>query len=248
MGERCQDDEDAIGAEGAAFDDLIRVEHEVLAQDRQAAGGARGDKIGVVALEMRRVGQHRETTRAALRIGRRQRDGVEIGADQPAARRGALDLGDEPVAPGGERSFERGDEAARRRRLARVALEVGAAAFRLGGGDFDALALADAGEHVAHTADFSLVMAIIFSSACRAAPLSIVRAARGMPSLRSLALPPTSSPAPVFNSTISRIAPVAPPSSARIVAALSAGSPPLRSVTATRFRPTALLVTEKRGT
>ena len=39
------DDENAVGAGGARFKDLIGVEHEILAQDRQMGGGARRREV-----------------------------------------------------------------------------------------------------------------------------------------------------------------------------------------------------------
>ena len=41
IGQRRHDQQDAIGPDPAAFDDLIRVEDEILAQDRQPAPPAR---------------------------------------------------------------------------------------------------------------------------------------------------------------------------------------------------------------
>ena len=71
----------------AAFDHLVGVDDEILAQHRQAGGGARRDQILVAALEIGRVGQHREAGRAARLIGAGEGGGIEIGADQ--ARRSA---------------------------------------------------------------------------------------------------------------------------------------------------------------
>ena len=46
--ERGDDQQDRVGADRARFGDLPRIDHEILAQDRQAHGGARGDQIIVV--------------------------------------------------------------------------------------------------------------------------------------------------------------------------------------------------------
>ena len=40
-----EDDQDAVGAPGAGFGDLVGLEHEVLAQHRQAGRGAGFDQI-----------------------------------------------------------------------------------------------------------------------------------------------------------------------------------------------------------
>ena len=53
----------------AAFDDLVGVEDEVLAQHRQAGRGARRHQMLVAALEIGHVGQHREAGRTARLIG-----------------------------------------------------------------------------------------------------------------------------------------------------------------------------------
>ena len=66
VGERSKDEQDAVGPHRAALRDLPRIEDEVLAQHRQIDRGARGHQMSG-ALEMRRVGQHREARRATSR-------------------------------------------------------------------------------------------------------------------------------------------------------------------------------------
>jgi len=80
--ERRHDDENAIGSSCARFRHLIGFVHEILAQRRQRAGGARRAQMIERALERGRVGKDGQTRRAALRVGRRQRRRIEILADQ----------------------------------------------------------------------------------------------------------------------------------------------------------------------
>ena len=53
VGQRRQDQQDAIGADQAAFENLIWVENEILAQHWQDDRLARGAQIAVAALEIR---------------------------------------------------------------------------------------------------------------------------------------------------------------------------------------------------
>ena len=100
------------------LDDLVRIQQEVLAQGRQRHRAPGRRQVGIVALEIGRVGQHRKAGRAARGIGAGQRRRVEVGADQALRRRRPLDLGDQgrprlrrclPRAPG---EMPRGGEAA----------------------------------------------------------------------------------------------------------------------------------------
>jgi hypothetical protein len=59
------DDEDAVGPPGAGFGDLVGVEHEVLAQHRQAGGGARRQQVFGLALEGGFIGENRQAGGAA---------------------------------------------------------------------------------------------------------------------------------------------------------------------------------------
>ncbi len=56
--ERGDDQQDGVGTHRAGFIDLIRVDHEVLAQHRQGAGGAGGLEIFRGALEKLPVSEH----------------------------------------------------------------------------------------------------------------------------------------------------------------------------------------------
>ena len=66
------DEQDAIGAPGARFRDLIGIEHEILAQRGKAAHRARGAEIFRRALEGRRIGEDGKAGGAALLIGHGQ--------------------------------------------------------------------------------------------------------------------------------------------------------------------------------
>ncbi len=76
------DQQDAIGADRARLEHLVGVEHEILAQRGQGAGATRLFQERILALEIRHVGQDRQTGRATRRIGTRQGRRIEIGADQ----------------------------------------------------------------------------------------------------------------------------------------------------------------------
>ena len=75
--DRRHDDQDAVGAPGPRFGDLVGVVHEVLAQDRERGRGARGGEIFRPALERGRIGEHRQASRAA---------GLDRRAPAPADR------------------------------------------------------------------------------------------------------------------------------------------------------------------
>src|SRR5215470_375505 len=112
IGDARHDDQDAVGAPGARLRHLIRVVHEILAQRRQLGGGAHGGEIVGLALERRRIGEHRETRCTARRIGARQRRRIEVGANE--ALRGArlLDLRNQSVAAARVFLFKRANETA----------------------------------------------------------------------------------------------------------------------------------------
>ena len=107
------DDEDAVCAPRPRLEHLVGVEHEVLAQRRQARRLAcSGQEFGP-PLKRGRVGQHGKTGGAACLIGAGERRRIEIGADQSLRRARLLDLGD-------KRKFGR-ERAARRWRRRRAA-------------------------------------------------------------------------------------------------------------------------------
>ena len=149
VGQAGHDEQDAIGAHGAALEHLPRVEDEILAQHGQSDGGAGGAQMLGGALEERLIGQHRQAGGAAFRIGASQRGRVEIGPDQSAGGRGLLDFRDQSVLAADGGILQRGAETARligamgdglTQRLDRR--------FGLAGGEFHARVGADAQQHV----------------------------------------------------------------------------------------------------
>ena len=80
---QCGDDnQDRIGADRAGLGNLPWINHEVLAQHRQRAGGAGGDQVILMALKEWRVGQNRKAGSATRLVSPGMISGIEIGADQ----------------------------------------------------------------------------------------------------------------------------------------------------------------------
>ena len=71
-GQRRHDQQHRIGARDARLVQLVVVDDEVLAQDRQRAGGARRAQVLERAAEVGALGQHRQRARAAALIGARR--------------------------------------------------------------------------------------------------------------------------------------------------------------------------------
>ncbi len=145
-GHHRHDDEDAIGAAGARFRDLVGLEHKVFAQDRQPRGSARLTEEAHFALEARPVRQNGEARRAAVHIGFGERGHIEVGADEPARWAGTLDLGDEPGLALRFRSLQRLQESAPRRGCACRLLDRRGRVRALGCGDLRTFVLCDLGE------------------------------------------------------------------------------------------------------
>src|SRR6056297_2951790 len=223
--DRRHNDQDAVRTPGARLGDLIGVIHEILAQHRQIAGGARLPKILGRALKAGCIGQHRQAGRATGRIGPRQLGRVELGADQPLGRASLLDFGNQPIAL--FRGLQqRSGEGAHGAGLFRGGLDLVERSGGLGLGDFVELVGLDLfengwGRHVA--SDVTLARASILP---RAAPQSMLSAACATPSWGSPAWPATTRAAAALSSTASRYAPRWPSSSARKAAALCSGVPP----------------------
>ena len=106
---RARDDQQhRVGAVGRRLVELVAVDDEVLAQDRQAGGRARRAQVVERAAEVRLLGQDRERRRAAALVGaRRPRATSAPGADVAGARRAALELGDQREPGPGQRLVER---------------------------------------------------------------------------------------------------------------------------------------------
>ncbi len=121
IGQAGGDEQDAVGPHGARFVDLVGIDHEVLAQHRQVAAGARLLQVIRAALEELPVGQHRQAGRAHLAAGIGVADGValgdvgrhEISPDHALARAGLLDLGNHRGLPRGHLGAQRAHEVAR---------------------------------------------------------------------------------------------------------------------------------------
>ncbi len=205
--ERGHDDQDAVGAMGARLDHLIGVEHEILAQHRQCGRRARRHHEIEMALERRRVGQHRETGRASGFIGLGKRRRIEIGANQPLGGRGFFHFGDQRVVAASELAADR----TRQNRVAR-----GRISPALRGSRADARAWRRRFPRACKSRSWSgcrtsrdpsdqpLETAISCFSLAAAAPLSSDLAPRLTPSFRSLARPATISAAAALSSATSR--------------------------------------------
>ncbi|MNH24541.1 hypothetical protein D3C79_844810 [compost metagenome] len=100
--QRRNDQQHTVSAQGPGFDDLVRIDHEVLADHRQLARGARLLQVDVAALEVVDIGQHRQAGRPALLVADGDVGRNEVFADHALAWRGFVDLGNDCrlLAPG----------------------------------------------------------------------------------------------------------------------------------------------------
>src|SRR5262245_57470080 len=148
--DRGHDDQNAVGAPGPRLRDLVRVVHEVFAQDGQVGRRTGGDEVVSLALERRPVGQHRQADGAATRVGACQRGRIEVRENQPFRWACFIGFGVEVVAAGGELALDGADEAARGSDRFGLGLDrrEGANAFR--SRDLLALVGLDLGENVGH--------------------------------------------------------------------------------------------------
>ena len=105
--------QDAIGANGTCFTDLIAMHNEVLANHRQRAGVACRDQIIFMALKKVCVGQHRKARGATFGITHRNIGRREIFTDQPFGGRRLLDFGNDRRIALGDTLVKGGDEAPR---------------------------------------------------------------------------------------------------------------------------------------
>ena len=142
------DEQDAVGAERARLDDLVLVDHEVLAQRRQRAGGARLLQVGGRALEEAFVGQHAEAGSAVGRVA-----GGDLGRHEPLPKHalagaGLLHLGDDGGVAGGHLCAQRRREAAHVAPRLRLFAPARQAALGTACGDLVALDGDDAFENV----------------------------------------------------------------------------------------------------
>ncbi len=127
------DQEDGIGAGHPGLDDLVLVDQEVLAEDRDRHRRPDPGQVRQVPLEVRDVGQDAQAGGAVGLVGPGDGDRVEVGADHLGRRAGLLDLGDELDRP---RPGQRGAEVADRRGLGRLGFQLLDRQPEPGGGDF----------------------------------------------------------------------------------------------------------------
>ena len=147
------DQQDAVGPQRTRLDDLVFVDHEILAQHRQRAGGTRLLQVGGRALEEARVGEHAQAGRTAGLVAGGDLGRHEMLAQHTLARARLLDLGDDGRPPGRDPRPQRGLEAAQAapglRRFG-IGAPARQAAPGPGGGDFLALDGDDALQDVRH--------------------------------------------------------------------------------------------------
>ena len=148
--DRGQDDEDTIGAGGARFHHLIGVVHEILAQHRQRACGARLAQIVERALERGAVGQDGKTRCAAGLVGLGQGRRIEMRPDQPLRRARLLDFGDQRIVARREPALDGGGKTARRAGGLGLVHDRRERPLPFRRGDFLALVGGDLGENVSH--------------------------------------------------------------------------------------------------
>ena len=106
VAERRDDQQHGIGAGGERLVQLVDVDDEVLAQQRQPAGPTREEQVIERAAEVGLLGEDRRGDGAATLIGRD--DLLEVGraVQRPGRRRAPLELGDHADAGCGERCAE----------------------------------------------------------------------------------------------------------------------------------------------
>ena len=90
----CHNQQDTVRTDSTGFCNLIRVNDEILSYHRQLTRGPGLLQIGIAALKILLIGQHRQTGRSTLGILARQGSGIEIFTNQPLAGRGFFNLGD----------------------------------------------------------------------------------------------------------------------------------------------------------
>jgi len=99
---RSDDQQYTVGSPRARLRDLVFVHDEVLAQDRQCAGGARCVEMLGCALKKRHVGQYRQAGSATTGITRTDRGGIKVSAQHSFGWRCLLHFRDDRGAPGGD--------------------------------------------------------------------------------------------------------------------------------------------------
>ena len=187
--QRGDDQQHAVGAQGTGFDDLVRIDHEILADHRQLARGTRLLQEQVGTLEEVDIGQHGQASRPALLIADGDLGRDEVLTDHAFARRGLLDLGDH----GWLLELGLGDqgigETARRTSAFRLCFQLGQTHTGAALGNFFGLAGQDFFQNGRHThPSFSILNTAVnapsSSSFSRASPVCSASWANSTPSLR----------------------------------------------------------------
>ena len=148
--QRRHDQQDGVGADGAGAADLVGVDHEVLAQHRDVAGGARFDQVVLAALEELHVGQHRQAGGAMGFIAPGNGGGIEVLPDYASGGTGLLDLGDYRRLARGDLGADGTDEIARLRHRLGFGTHGGIGLLRHGAGDFGLFDFEDFLQDVGH--------------------------------------------------------------------------------------------------
>src|SRR5215218_3596442 len=163
--ERRDDQQDRVGAHGRGLVELVGVDDEVLAQDRQLGRRERLAQVVERAAEVERLGQDRQRGRAAALVGLDDLGDRRALADHAGRRRAALVLGDQRHAGARERLLER----ALLRAVVERALELRQRGALAAARDLVARVVDDAVEDV-HATESLAVRAVRASSEAAAAP------------------------------------------------------------------------------
>mgnify|MGYP000958541007 CR=1 FL=1 len=121
--QRGDDQEHAVGFHLARLDDLVRIDDEVLSENRKSASASRRSQVFGRALEEPTVRQNRQTCGAVLLIASSDGRGIEVRTEQSLARARLLDFGDHGRPPLGELGAHRAFEIPGGRTRDRRALE-----------------------------------------------------------------------------------------------------------------------------
>src|SRR6266446_8787622 len=248
------DDQDAVCAPCSRLGDLIHVIHEILAQDRKLGRSACCGEVFRLALKRRRVGEHREASRAPAFVGTRQGGRVELRPDQAFGGARLLDLCNQGIVACRKFAPNASGKAAWSRSRSGIGLDRGDGAGALGRRNLFALVGLDLGENVRHRA-FTRVLdrcgargkpssdSHAFEIATRrwsrvaASPESMEACASVSAPLRSLARAATISAAAALRMATSRKAPPLPLSTSSSACAFSLALPPRNASGLTRCNP-----------
>ena len=130
------DQQHGVGPGDSRLQDLVGIEDEILAQQRQIDGRADLAQIVETALEMRPVGQHADAGGPVLLVDLGDLDGVEVGAEDAPRGAGLLHFGDEAD---GAAAGQGGVEIANRRGVGQLPSQLVLGDVGSGRGDFTPL-------------------------------------------------------------------------------------------------------------